>query len=95
MTTSPKNQDALLYGAGKSKVARQPKTGELMWTVRKGHTVFSCELRDHGEPFGFEVLLLRDGAWFYARRWPTRAGALVEVDELKADQIAAGGTLLP
>jgi len=42
-----------------------------------------------------EVQLLRDGEWFYGRRRRNRATALVEVDDMKAEQPARGGVLLP
>ena len=68
----------------------------MQWAVRKRDlTVISCELRDNGPAAGVEVQLLRDGEWFYGRRWPNRESALVEVDELKAEQLERGGILLP
>jgi hypothetical protein len=95
MSTSPKNQDAMFPGA-KPRAAAQPTPGELQWSVRKRNlTVIACELRDNGPTAGVEVQLLRDGEWFYGRRWPNRAAALVEVDDMKAEQLARGGTLLP
>ena len=94
MSTSPKDQDALRYDATPRP---QPKStpGELQWSVRKRDlTVISCELRDNGSA-GVEVQLLRDGEWFYGRRYPTRESALVEVDELKAEQLGRGGIIMP
>ena len=64
------------------------------WSVRtRDRAIISCELRDNGSA-GVEVQLLRDGAWFYGRRWPNRKSAPVEVDDMKAEQLARGGILL-
>jgi len=94
MSTSPKDQDALRHDAPR-RPPRQPQPGEFMWAVRKRNgTVIHCELRHHGA-IGVEVQLFREGAWFYGRRWPRRADALVEVDELKAESLERGGVLLP
>ena len=94
MSTSPKNQDALRYDATPRQQLK-PTSGELQWSIRKRDlTVISCELRNNGSA-GVEVQLLRDGEWFYGRRYPTRESALVEVDDLKAEQLGRGGILLP
>lgn len=86
----------MFHGAG-SRAPRAPRPGVVQWRVRqRNHTIISCELRDDGDPtFGVEVQKLKDGEWFYGRRWPDRASAQVEIDEMKDEQIAAGGTLLP
>jgi len=48
--------------------------GERCWSVRtRDGAVISCELRDHG-PAGVEIQRLRDGEWFYGRRWPQPLG---------------------
>src|SRR4051794_40867592 len=38
-----------------------PKAGEPLWSVRHNHVTWSCELRFHGESYGWEATLLRDG----------------------------------
>jgi len=94
MSTSPNDQSKMFYGAT-PRTEREPRPGELQWRVRQRNgTVISCELRDNGSA-GVEVQKLKDGEWFYGRRWPNRSTAQVEIDEMKAEQIAAGGTLLP
>jgi hypothetical protein len=66
-----------------------------MWSIRKlDGAVLTCELQDFGD-IGIEVQMLRDGQFLFGRRWPNRAAALLEVDELKADHLTAGAVLMP
>ena len=48
--------------------------------MRKDGQQTDCALLGHGE-YGWEVVLLLNGDWFYVRRWITRALALAEADE--------------
>jgi hypothetical protein len=56
---------------------RVPKPGEPLWSVRFNHVSWSCELRFHGESYGWEAQILREGELFVAH------GAFV----LKSDAI--------
>jgi hypothetical protein len=51
-----------------------------------------CTLLGHGE-YGWEVILLRDGEWFYGRRWMLRAEALAEADALRREHERDGWTI--
>jgi hypothetical protein len=51
--------------------ARKPRAGEPLWSARKEHRQFDCELRYHGE-FGVEAQILKDGELLYARTFPLR-----------------------
>lgn len=73
--------DALLWNAPKPP-PRKPRPLEPVWTMRKDGKQTECGLLGHGE-YGWEVQLLRDGAWFYGRRWITRALALAEADAIR------------
>lgn len=75
---------------------RQAKPGEPIWslTMPTGIRV-ECELRDHGD-YGVEVQIfhtVNERDFFYGRRWPSRAVALEEADERKAEYVRDGGVL--
>ena len=38
-----------------------PRPGEPLWSIRKDHVTWSCELRFHGESYGWEAQSLREG----------------------------------
>jgi hypothetical protein len=60
---------------------RQPTPGELLWEFRKDHVTWSCELRFHGESYGWEAQILRDGDLFAAHgAFMTRAAAMQWAD---------------
>lgn len=46
---------------GTSVPRRQPKPGERVWDFRRDHLTWSCELRFHGESYGWEAQILRKG----------------------------------
>jgi hypothetical protein len=56
------------------------RVGEPVWTLRKDHHQFDCELRTHG-PYGVEVQLWRDLKFFAGRTFPTRELALQWAEE--------------
>ena len=61
------------YSPGYRDPPPRERQAESLWTlVRNGRHV-TCELRDHGEPAGAEVQLLRDGEFYAGRRFDTRA----------------------
>jgi hypothetical protein len=58
---------------------RQPKPGELLFTFVRAsdRTPMSCELRFHGESYGWEAQILERGELFTARgTFVTRAAAI-------------------
>ena len=46
----------------------------------EGRQQTDCALLGHGE-YGWEIVLLRNGAWFYGHRWITRGLAMADADE--------------
>ena len=54
---------------------RQPKPGERLWQERVNHVTWSCELRFHGESYGWEAQILRDGDLVIGRRFSLRVAA--------------------
>jgi hypothetical protein len=70
---------------------RQPF--EHAWSVRKEGRQLDCQLRGHGE-YGWEVQLLRNGDWFYGRRYPTRALAQAEANAIRDEYIREGGQVI-
>ena len=51
---------------------RQPKPGEPLWSLRRNHLTWSCELRFHGESWGWEAQILREGELVIGRRFDLR-----------------------
>src|SRR5258706_1869033 len=79
--TSPKNQEALRFGATKP-APRQPTPGELLWTLRKGSRTLLCELRSHGE-WGVEAQLLENGEFYAGRRFDLKEQAVAYAEETR------------
>jgi hypothetical protein len=76
------------YQPGRPQARRQPQPGDRIWTLRKAVARYDCELRFHGERYGWEAQLLRDGDIRLCRGgFVTRALALQWADlERKALQ---------
>jgi hypothetical protein len=89
--TNDENQP--FYAPNRTTAPRQPRTGEHLWTVQKDGRQLACELRDDGGA-GVEVLVSRNGELLYGRPWATRALALEEADERKAQYVRDGGVLI-
>jgi len=53
----------------KGTAPRQAQPGEVLWTFVRASdgAPMSCELRFHGESYGWEVQILERGAMIYAR----------------------------
>ena len=51
---------------------RPPKPGEPIWTLRRDHVMWSCEFRFHGESYGWEAQLLREGELVIGHRFLLR-----------------------
>src|SRR3954469_4486716 len=60
--------------------ARQPTPGERVWSLRKNGRQIDCELRFHGESYGWECQCLHDGVLAYGQRFVLREGALAEAE---------------
>jgi hypothetical protein len=67
-------------------------SGEHLWAMRKHDRLLECELRDRGE-WGVEVQVFREGEFLFGRLWPTRALAIEDADERKAQYRREGGVL--
>jgi hypothetical protein len=59
---------------------RQLKSGEHVWSLRKNGRQVDCELRFHGESYGWECQCLYNGDLGYGRRFVLRADALEEAE---------------
>ena len=73
---------------------RMPKPGEHVWTLVKSGRRFDCELRFHGESYGWECQLLEDGEIRYGWRFPLRAGADAEAEAQRA-RLLRDGWIVP
>ena len=69
---------------------RVPKPGEWQWTLVKNGRRYDCELRFHGESYGWECQLLEDGEIRYGPRFPLHAGAVAEADAQHARLLREG-----
>lgn len=73
------SHDALLSTA-KPLPLRQTNPGEHLWSLRKNGRQVDCELRFHGESYGWECQFLHDGDLAYGQRFVLRATALEEAE---------------
>jgi hypothetical protein len=71
------------YSPGHSPSRPREHPREPLWTLRRDDRKVACELRDHGEPVGAEVQLLRNGEFYAGRRFDTRDMALRHADHLR------------
>ena len=71
----PMSDDWYSPGHQIKPIQRKPRPREPVWTVRKDHVTWTCELVDQAE-WGTEVKILRDGDLVIGRRFETRALAL-------------------
>jgi hypothetical protein len=62
----------------------QRRPGEHIWSFRKDHVIWSCELRVQGE-YGVEALILRDGELFVSHRFLLQVQAEGWALEQRAD----------
>jgi hypothetical protein len=74
----------------KPAASRQPKPGEHVWTLRKNGKQVDCELRFHGESYGWECQCLHDGELAYGRRFLLKAGALEEAEAQRQRLMSEG-----
>jgi hypothetical protein len=66
---------------------------ERVWTLVKAGHRYDCELRFHGESYGWECQLLEDGELRYGQRFPLHAGALAEAAAHHARLVREGWTV--
>ena len=69
------NRDVLLWNAPRLP-ARQLTHGEPLWVLRRDGMTWDAGLRFHGEPYGWEAQLFRQGEFAIGRRFDTRALAI-------------------
>ena len=51
---------------------QEPQHGEFLFEFLHRDNRYRCELRDHGEPYGVEAQFLKNGEFFYSRRFGAR-----------------------
>lgn len=86
------SKKALLAGYKPPQPA-QLQAGEPVWSLRKGAQRADAELRDHGEAYGVELQLLRDGELLYGRRFGSRVWALEEAAAVRQHYEREGWTV--
>ena len=69
---------------------RQPKPGEHIWSLRKNGKHVDCELRFHGESYGWESQCLHDGELEYGRLFILRELALEEAEAQRVRLMGEG-----
>jgi hypothetical protein len=52
------------------------RPGELLWTVRKDHVTWTCELKFHGESYGWEAMVFRETDFTISHRFVLREQAI-------------------
>jgi hypothetical protein len=60
---------------GKRPSPKPQVPGETIWTVTHDHVEWSCELRFHGEDYGWDARILRAGDFFASHRFVMRTAA--------------------
>ena len=86
-------RDQPFYVPGRMVSPAPARSAEHLWANRKDVRQYDGELRDHGT-WGVEFQGLRELEFVYGRRWPTRALAIAEADERKAQYLREGGILI-
>ena len=71
------------YSPGYSPSPRRERPAEPLWALERNGRTVACALRDHGEPGGAEVQLLRNGDFYAGRRFDTRVQALRHTDHVR------------
>jgi hypothetical protein len=90
MSTSPRDQSALLWNAqAPTQTLRKPN--EPLWILVKGGERWAAELRGHGE-FGWEIQFLRNEEFWYGHRYALRRLAIAEGDAFRRELEANGWT---
>lgn len=63
----------------------RPESTERLWEIRKDHVTWSADLRFHGESYGWESMILRDGELVIGRRFVIKTAAIAWANEQRAD----------
>jgi hypothetical protein len=71
-------------------VVRPKPPNEPVWTLSKGTKSVECEIRYHGEAYGFECVCLFNGELVYGRRFALKAGARKEAEVQRQRLISEG-----
>lgn len=74
------------------KPPRQAKPGAHVWSLFKPGRRIDCELRFHGESYGWECQCLEDSGLRYGQRFVLRAEALDEAEAQRRHLIGEGWT---
>jgi len=77
--------DDSIYAPNHRPAVRQPKGGEPLWSLRKEDVTWTCELRFHGESYGWEAQILRDGDLVIGRRFELKEWAIKWAEQEKSD----------
>jgi hypothetical protein len=78
-------RDPLYTPFGKPQAPRPCQPGEIVWTLRREHVDWSCELLFRGESYGWEARVLRSGELSVSRRFILREPAVRWADEQRTD----------
>jgi hypothetical protein len=62
----------------------KPRENEKLWEVLKGHDIYACELKYHGE-FGVEAQIFENGDLIVGRRFDTRQLAVNWAERQRQD----------
>jgi hypothetical protein len=73
--------------------AARPVPVERKWTLLKTGKRVECELRFHGQSYGWECVCLYGGDLVYGRRFVEKTGALEEAEAQRQRLIGEGWTL--
>ena len=92
MSTSPTDQSALVWNA-KRPTPRLPRPGELLFEFIRAsdRAPMSCELRFHGENFGWEAQFFERGELFFSHGAFITKAAAVRWAEEERKTIEKGG----
>jgi hypothetical protein len=70
------------------------KESRRSWTVlAPSGTALACDLVSHGK-WGWEVVLSRNGRWYFGQRFPTFELAEVEADDLERTFLREGSVVV-
>lgn len=86
------HQEPFYSPNAKPALPRERKPGEHVWTLQKAGRHVDCELRFHGESYGWECQCLYDGDLAYGRRFLLHADALGEAEAHRQRLIGEGWT---
>ena len=80
--------DTPFYAPNRKPVPQRhyrPQLIERLWDVGADHVTWSCDLRFHGESYGWEAMILRDDELVIARRFALKAVATRWANAQRAD----------